>query len=201
VIVVIPEMFLGIIGVEYGISSAKKFYMREQDKTCAGRLAKPNSSISIQLENAISVMNAIDDLTFRRVVSGSSVGQQFRHVLDVVNRLLEGAKIGRIDFSNRRRDTRVETDREFAIAQFEHALFRGNGLSNISGNTMVSVRSEVDPAVWLVSSLGREVEYVTSHSIHHYALIAEKLATLGIRVADSFGVAPSTLEYRERLAA
>jgi hypothetical protein len=36
---------------------------------------------------------------------------------------------------------------------------------------------------------------VQSHTIHHFALIAYKLQTLGIEVEEGFGVAPSTLKY------
>jgi hypothetical protein len=146
-------------------------------------------------------MSAVDDLTFRKTVSGSSVGQQFRHVLDVVDRLSKGIRVGRVDYSNRRRDERVEKDRKFAIERFKEALGSVPELSTISRNTMVSVRSETDPNTWLVSSVGRELDYVTSHSIHHYALIAEKLKGLGIRCDEAFGLAPSTWEYRNRLAA
>lgn len=175
--------------------------MKEKEKICYGALERSNAPITVQLRNAISAMYAIDDLTFRKTVSGSSVGQQFRHVLDVVDRLLEGVNAGRIDYSNRQRDTRVEKDRVFAISRFEETLERVLEISNVSQNTMVSVRSETDPTGWFISSVGREVDYVTSHSIHHYALIAEKLAYFGIEYVESFGVAPSTLEYRRGVAA
>jgi hypothetical protein len=175
--------------------------MQEKDKTCFVKMDPSNSAIATQLHHAISVMSAIDDLTFRKQISGSSVGEQFRHVLDYVDKLLEGAKVGKIDFSNRRRDSRVEKDRAFAIEQFENALDRVKAFSNSSTHKMVSVRSDTDPGAWFVSSLGREIDYVTSHSVHHYALLAEKLNALGISCAETFGVAPSTMKYRESLAA
>jgi hypothetical protein len=194
-------MFSGIFLNDDGLFTAMDFRMNDKEATCFGKLEHSNSPIAAQLLTAISVMNAVDDLTYRKTVLGSSVGQQFRHILDIVDRLLEGVTVGKIDFSNRRRDKRVEKNREFAIERFKGTLGRVAQLSNISLNTMVAVRSEADRAVWLVSSLGREVDYVTSHSIHHYALIAAKLAVLGINCEESFGIAPSTLEYRERLAA
>ena len=175
--------------------------MHEKDRTCFGRIDHLNSTIKTQLLHAIAVMKEIDDLTFRKDISGSSVGAQFRHVLDFVDRLLQGVKVGRIDFANRQRDARVEKDRAFAISQFEIAIDRVSELSNASRSMMVSVRSETDPGNWFVSSVGREVDYVTSHSVHHFALIAQKLSSCGINCSDSFGVAQSTLDYRQRLAA
>jgi hypothetical protein len=65
----------------------------------------------------------------------------------------------------------------------------------------VLVRSEIDPDVWHSSSVGRELEYVLSHTVHHHALIAEKLAAIGVYIERHFGVAPSTLEYWKALRA
>ena len=43
------------------------------------------------------------------------------------------------------------------------------------------------------STLGRELEFAVSHTIHHYALVRERLR--GVDFDPRFGVAPSTLEY------
>ena len=48
---------------------------------------------------------------------------------------------------------------------------------------------------WVWSSGLRELDFLQSHTIHHFALIAYKLEALGIEVEDNFGVAPSTLKY------
>ena len=45
----------------------------------------------------------------------------------------------------------------------------------------------------------RELEFAISHTIHHHALIKERLRHLGIEFDEKFGVAPSTLEYRKGL--
>jgi hypothetical protein len=62
----------------------------------------------------------------------------------------------------------------------------------------VLVRSETGAALWHRSSLGRELEFVLSHTVHHHALIAEKLAANGDNAVRDFGVAPSTLEFWNR---
>jgi hypothetical protein len=59
----------------------------------------------------------------------------------------------------------------------------------------VSVRSEIDDEVWHSSSVMREFEFVHSHTVHHHALVAEKLKAFGLEVSDGFGVAPSTLKF------
>ncbi|MDH3494762.1 MAG: hypothetical protein OEM82_14505, partial [Acidobacteriota bacterium] len=57
--------------------------------------------------------------------------------------------------------------------------------------------SEIDDNLWLPTSLARELEFLHSHTVHHYALIAAKLGSMNIEVPFEFGVAPSTLKYWE----
>ena len=59
----------------------------------------------------------------------------------------------------------------------------------------VLVTSLVTPAGESVtgwSTLGRELAYVNSHTIHHHALIAVLLALADVPVPDRLGLAPST---------
>ncbi len=48
------------------------------------------------------------------------------------------------------------------------------------------------------SSLRRELHFLLSHTVHHYALIAMILARHGVEVEPDFGVAPSTLRHWAR---
>ena len=159
-------------------------------------------SLKEEMLKGIELIGGVDDTSFRRTANGTgSIGGQFRHNLDFVNSLLNGIDAGRIDYNNRERDLRVEENREFAIARFRIAIHRFSGLSSREFSKSVLVRSEVDQNSWLPSSFIREAEFVHSHTVHHHALIAEKLAGYGITVATNFGVAPSTLKYWEKRAA
>ena len=51
--------------------------------------------------------------------SGSSIGAQFRHILDHYQAFLAGLESGRIDYDARERDRLVETDIEAARTQAE----------------------------------------------------------------------------------
>jgi hypothetical protein len=130
-----------------------------------------------------------------------SVGSHIRHNLDFVNCLIRGLSTGRVDYTSRERDERVETEKEYAVQMVsalaerlvpETVSFRGGDLL---------VRSEIDGSLWHRSSLERELEFLHSHTVHHYALIAEKLRARGIDTPESFGVAPSTLGYWRSAAA
>jgi len=50
--------------------------------------------------------------------------------------------------------------------------------------------------IWQSSSLGREFQFLISHTIHHFALIAGLCRLHGVSICNDFGVAPSTLRHR-----
>ena len=49
---------------------------------------------------------------------------------------------------------------------------------------------------WRPSSVGRELQFLVSHTVHHYALIRLLLEDHGIYAGEEFGVAPSTLAHQ-----
>ncbi len=63
-----------------------------------------------------------------------------------------------------------------------------------------SLRIKVDAAdesSWATSSVERELQFLRSHTVHHFALIAVILRLSGLEPGEEFGVAPSTLRYRK----
>jgi hypothetical protein len=50
---------------------------------------------------------------------------------------------------------------------------------------------------WSRSTAARELQFLVSHTVHHYALIAFILRANGIDPGADFGVAPSTLAHRK----
>lgn len=161
--------------------------------------AKPDVlSLSIvdELRRGIKLLKNLDDRIYTKTSCGvGSIGSHFRHNLDFMNNLLKGLETDKIDYNKRERDRRVETDRQYARERF---LFLIQTLKNIPTGDFdrkILVRSEIDENQWHVSSFGRELEFLLSHTIHHFALVAEKLHSFGIEVSTDFGVAPSTLKY------
>jgi hypothetical protein len=155
-----------------------------------------------ELECGVRIISATDDITYCRTANGSgSIGAQFRHNLDFAGSLLKGINEGRIDYNDRDRDVRVEADRHYAAGRFADVIGRLCELSPRIMAKSVLIRSEIDNDTWLPSSIAREVEFIHSHTVHHHALIAEKLAGFEVRVAENFGVALSTLEYWKKKAA
>lgn len=139
---------------------------------------------------------------------GGTLGGHFRHCLEFINCFLAGAETRRIDYNLRQRDQLVETDRRHAADEFLRAIKRLEKLAETTtaGNPLLVKPEDIAEAdgaeFWCASSLERELEFMQSHTIHHYALIAFKLRAMNFAVPPEFGIAPSTLRYwaRERTA-
>jgi hypothetical protein len=149
------------------------------------------------------LIKSLTDDEYRRCKANeSSIGAHFRHIVEFVNQLLSGIESGRIDYSLRQRDPRIETDRRYAAETFRQS---SAGLAELRAdvfgeNIVVKPEFLSDSAqlnIWCRSSVLRELDFVHSHTIHHYALIAEKLVAMKLRVPDNFGISPSTIRYRE----
>jgi len=130
-------------------------------------------------------------------VASSGIGSHFRHIIDFYERFLSGLEENRIDYDLRQRDQSLETNKGAAgqrckrlIAQLEALTGRPASTINVKAD---AVGEKIEP--WSESSLERELQFLLSHTVHHYALIAVILRLNGIEPSESFGVAPSTLRY------
>lgn len=128
-------------------------------------------------------------------VSGS-VGAHVRHVLDHVTALLEPAEPGLVDYDTRRRGTLVEHHRPTAIAELRRVAFDLFHLPAADESRPVHLSAVIaanGDRVAATSSVGRELVFVLSHTVHHQAIVALLLASEGRKTPQRFGVAPSTL--------
>ena len=151
------------------------------------------------LREALLLVNRLDDATF--VVSpsalpGQCAGGHFRHILEFYECFLAGLETGTIDYSASRRDADVENKRQAAAARIRFIIRSFEGVS-FHPHDGVMVRAESgSEETWLASSFVRELEALSSHTVHHFAMIAAILRLLGIAVDPDFGVSPSTLKFR-----
>jgi hypothetical protein len=149
------------------------------------QIARP---LVAELRLGIAVVERIDDRVYTRTMNGAgSIGGQFRHSLDFVNGFLKGIFEGRIDYNDRERDLFVEINRDHAIAKTRTAIACLARLPETLLIKVVSARSEISPQTWFTSSAARELEFIHSHTVHHHALIAEKLRAFGVAAPPHFG--------------
>jgi 1-acyl-sn-glycerol-3-phosphate acyltransferase len=157
------------------------------------------------LQQGIDLLRGLDDAAYTEgepEVQVSGIGAHFRHCIEYYQQFLLGADSGRIDYAARPRDTRVETDRNHAMQCLVNVTEALQALpAGVEGRALeVNVEQgeaalEGPDADWARSDVRREMGFLMSHTVHHYALIALVLRLKGREPGNTFGVAPSTLAY------
>ena len=126
----------------------------------------------------------------------SSIGSHVRHNLDHYTSFLAGLETGEINYENRQRETIIETDRNAAMSLIVETCKSLEGLNGYTGEFKLWVTGgENNEGMWATTSISRELEFLMSHTIHHYAIVAIMCRLEGLNVQEDFGVAPSTLRY------
>ena len=150
------------------------------------------------INDLLQLLQQIEDKDYSKqsnILSGASIGQHVRHSIEMYQCILNGYSTAEIDYSNRKRDIVIETSSEYAIKCLENIVQQIN-----IADKPIMVKSE-DNDTTVSSSFNREVLYCNEHLIHHLALIKVGLLELGkYQVAPNFGVAPSTIKYKQQCA-
>lgn len=156
------------------------------------------------LRQVFALVERLDDEIFATTPQGMAphrVGGHLRHVLEFYECFLDGLESGRVDYDSRKRDEAIERNRHYALARIRSIICRLQAISRQWTEAVLAVRMEnAEADVWLASSIGRELQALSSHTIHHFALIAVTLRLHGIAVDPTFGMSPSTLRYRSAKA-
>ncbi len=152
------------------------------------------------LEQALDLLDRLDDQQYAsRRGDWSPVGAQFRHVIEHYRCLLAGGRAGRVDYDARRRDATIELSKRHARTVTLEMHQRLGGLAALPRSHPIAVQirtsEDSDLPEWSQSTLGRELQFLVSHTVHHFALIKLLLQPDAIPLPADFGTAPSTLAH------
>ena len=158
------------------------------------------------LQQAIDLLKHMDTATFTHnnpPYYTGGVGPHLRHCLDHYVSLMDGFPSGKIDYDCRERDVQLETDPAYAIRFIERIIEGLKTYTEADLDIPLKIKMDcgtVEDCPWSDGSLKRELQFMISHTVHHYAIIGMILKDQGITPSEEFGVAPSTLKYREQSA-
>lgn len=155
-----------------------------------------NSSINTieQFKDILSQLSQEDYTKSCAALSNATIGQHTRHLIELYQCLIQGYETKEVCYDKRKRDTRIQEDISFAILQLEEIQ---KGLEKPNKEVKVSYDLGEDE-IFIQSNYFREVMYNLDHAIHHYALIKVGLKIMtDMELPESFGVAPSTIQYRK----
>ena len=155
------------------------------------------------LEQGISLLSSITDNEYsynNGKYFKSGIGRHFRHIVEHYISLIDGYT-EKINYDLRERDLKLETNRKAVISALRNIIdsIQTFELNPELINKKIEVKSNEGigdgDSPWSVSSIRRELQFLISHTVHHYALIGLILRTMDVTVPEDFGVAPSTLKY------
>jgi len=156
------------------------------------------------LEQAIHLLENLTDAHYADPAPlnmGSSVGAHLRHCIDHYDNALAGIPRQRIDYDARRREVLLENSRAAGLAKLRQLA---DGLRAVADRPDQRVMVKMDcgdeeseACWWTESSIRRELQFLISHTVHHFAIIKMALIAAGLAVGADFGMAPSTMRYHQ----
>ena len=157
-------------------------------------------SINKSLNELVDLLQQLPDNNYASpctLLSKASIGEHTRHIIEMFQCLDSQYTSGKVNYDKRQRNPVIETDTQFAILQIKHIQ---NSLEK--ENKKMELQQIIDgEVIYIESNYFRELLYNLEHCIHHQALI--KVAVLeskNIILSEDFGVARSTIEYRNQCA-
>jgi hypothetical protein len=153
-----------------------------------------------------TLIGRLDDIDYEQPAPGRSsggVGGHVRHCLDHVIALLASTHTGVCAYDRRARGTDIESCRRAALRAISTLTSALSDLGPELLDRTVSVETQIDHSGAMIttrSSIGRELAFVISHTVHHHAIVGQILLARGITLGPRFGLAPATPSEHESLA-
>lgn len=131
---------------------------------------------------------------------GSTIGGHIRHCLEHYQSFIAGAAGRGINYDCRARQKHIEQETEGALRLCAELIESLTSLEKRSSHSDI-VQVQMDcgqegETALQQSSIGRELQFLVSHTVHHFAMIGGMCQMLGVSTTENFGVAPSTIRHR-----
>ncbi len=154
----------------------------------------------LQLSATIEQLKNEDYTRPSLLLNNSSIGNHTRHVIELFQCLLHGYKSGFVNYDNRKRDIKIETEKLFAQTQIAEIIAQLNlpNKNMVLEGKFCETNNEI---ISVETNFFREILYNIEHSIHHMALIRIGVTEISnITLPENFGVAASTIQHKKLCA-
>ena len=156
---------------------------------------------SIQvLEQLLDITEQIEQKDYAAIIPSlnASIGQHTRHIVEFYLCLFEGTKSGKVNYDKRKRDKRIESEKEVAMKVIRNSIkIIKNYYLNPKLNLEVMYGDMPGQIISLQTNYERELAYNIEHSIHHMAIVKHGFQEVCpyVKLPENFGVASSTIRY------
>lgn len=140
-----------------------------------------------------------------------AIGPHLRHIIEHYTALLSAlaSAEGIVDYDARDRDMRVQTDPDATQAKLRELQVQFNQFSRAGGvhahsghllSTRLQAGNRGELTVVVQTTLGRELLFLSSHTVHHFALVGQYSKAAGVDLGHDFGKAPATKAFELQAA-
>ncbi|MBK9211741.1 MAG: DinB family protein [Saprospiraceae bacterium] len=151
--------------------------------------------VCCELVELTEMISEEDYSMVRKELQGASVGQHYRHVIEMLECLERGYDLGEINYDKRPRNRAMEEKPELARKIIE---LLSTQLTK-SDKDLVLKYEMNGLEISIQTTFFRELIYNIDHCIHHQAIIKHVvLEALKIKLPSDFGIAYSTKIYKEK---
>lgn len=157
-------------------------------------------TVLTQLADAVGQLSEAEFRTPSPALSNATIGQHLRHTLEFFVCLEQGYEQGVVNYDKRQHDKATEHDKYVALGTINRVHeFINQNPADKRMVLEVGYLPDSEECIRVETNFMRELTYNIEHAVHHMAIMK-----IGIRevapntvIPKSFGVAVSTLRYRE----
>ena len=126
----------------------------------------------------------------------STIGAHFRHVVEHYRCFFKQMSEGVFCYDERDREQILECEADYAIESINKIINQFADVSDIAFEQTYTLKDEQSPNP-VETNLQRELLFMQSHTIHHYAMIAAMTRSFGNQPQEDFGVAITTRTHQK----
>lgn len=150
-----------------------------------------------QLNSLSNLLSLLTNQQYNQKIAflgNASIGGHTRHIVELLQCVIDGYNLGRVDYVNRVRDLSLETDKVLASQQL--TLMIDKVAQPDKHMKLVTEADEDGFTNDVNTTYFREIVYNTEHALHHLALIRVALREMKLAIVeDNFGMAYSTIKF------
>ncbi len=176
------------------------------------RTSAPTSPAALWQYNAVLLTQAIamvERLLAQArpgFVYARAVGPHLRHIVEHYQAVLTALPTASrcVDYDARDRDLRMQSEPEATLGALRQTITQLSICAEDAGHTLAmplatrlqaGLSGELEATV--PTTLGRELLFLASHTVHHYALLGHYCREAGVDLGPDFGKAPATIAFEQ----
>jgi hypothetical protein len=164
------------------------------------QLQQSIQNVFVQISESLEQLSCEQYSRPSKILFGATIGQHVRHVIELFICLQNGYHTGVVNYEKRKRDYAIENDKDFAATLLQSIYLT---LDKTNKDLVLETTGDEHSTenIAIQTNYYREIAYNLEHTVHHMALIRVGITEVSnIEVPNSFGVASSTIKYRQACA-